>query len=217
MGSTASPTASPTAAPTGAPTSSPTSVPTSSPTDAPTATPTAALTATPTSAPTAVPTFRPTAAPTAKPTSAPTATPTTAPTGAPTSRPTAVPTAAPTVVTAAPTDFKSGPITCMNSSKFRLNKAKKKHCAYIMFKQDRRKRLCQQNRVRTGCPSSCGIDGCCADRDSFRFKNNKLKKKSCEWVNGNPKRRKSYCKRRRVEAECVKTCKNCQQFVVKDP
>merc|ERR1712194_130621 len=215
MGSTASPTASPTAAPTGAPTSSPTSVPTSSPTDAPTATPTAALTATPTSAPTAVPTFRPTAAPTAKPTSAPTATPTTAPTGAPTSRPTAVPTAAPTVVTAAPTEFKSGPIACINDKAFRLNEGKKKHCAYIMFKEPRRQRLCQQNRVRIACPSTCGIDGCCTDRDTFRFKNGKNKKKSCEWVDVNKNRRKTYCKRRRVEAECVNTCNNCQPLVVK--
>merc|ERR1711935_290325 len=159
----------------------------------------------------------PTESPTLSPTTTPTATPIAAPTTAPTSRPTAAPTAAPNVATAAPTESKSGPITCMNDDDFRINKKKKKHCAFITWKEGRQTRLCQMNKVRVNCPSSCGIDGCCTDRAAFRFKNDKQKRRSCEWVDVKLKRRTTYCEMRRVKSECVKTCNNCQPFVVKPP
>merc|ERR1740136_84878 len=104
------------------------------------------------------------------------------------------------------------PKSCVNNSKFRLNDQKKKHCAYIMLKEPRRQKLCQQLHVRNACPTSCGVGGCWADSVKFRFRNNNDKKKGCNWINGTMKRR-VFGDRKRVTGECVETCNNCQSNV----
>ena len=140
--------------------------------------------------------LQPTSLPTAVPTSAPTSTPTTSPTAAPTNKPV--------------------PISCVNNPTFRLlGGVKNSHCAYITYKKGRRERLCQQLRVRTNCPSSCGVERCCADSVTYRFQNKNDKTKGCAWI-GKLKRRKRkvYCDQtRRINAECFKSCKNCQKPV----
>merc|ERR1712238_27097 len=164
------PTAAPTSLPTAVPTFMPTSAPTAPPTSMPTSTPTTAPTAAPTSMPTSAPTDAPTVAPTAGPTSTPTANPTSAPTVSPTSAPTVSPTSAPTdAPTFAPTSTPSfAPSACTQVSSFRINGKKKKNCAFVSRKEKRRIKLCNKERVRSNCPSSCGL--CCADDNEFSLR-----------------------------------------------
>merc|ERR1712161_140071 len=213
------PTAAPTSLPTAVPTFMPTSAPTASPTSMPTSAPTSAPTAAPTSMPTSAPTDAPTVAPTAGPTSAPTANPTSAPTVSPTSAPTVSPTSAPTdAPTFAPTSTPSfAPSACTQVSSFRINGKKKKNCAFVSRKEKRRIKLCNKERVRSNCPSSCGL--CCADDDEFEFEteDDRVDKKDCAWIAKKFARRKGYCTDRgdspNIRANCQLTCDNCPTLV----
>jgi len=132
------------------------------------------------------------------------------PTAKPTSTPTTAPRATPTI---APTE-QPAPKSCVNNPKYRLNNQKKKNCAFITIKESRRQKLCQQLIVRKECPSSCGVEECCADSVKFKFRINKKnkKKRGCAWINASKKRR-AFCDKTRVKAECVNKCNNCQTTV----
>lgn len=145
----------------------------------------------------------PTGPPRARPT---TTSHTSSPTGPPASRP-----------IAASTELKPWLVTCINDKSFVVNNKLKKNCGFVVRKPKRRTKLCQRGNVRDACPSSCGIDGCCADSSAFLLKNKNDKMKSCRWVNKRKMRKALYCERARVKSECISTCDNCQDEVVLAP
>jgi len=123
-------------------------------------------------------------------TSSPTFTspPTSKPSGSPTIHPSSLPTSAPSTSspTSSPTNF------CADDSTYTYIE-EDRTCSFIDAKGWRRKKFCEFDEVRVGCPRTCGVCDC-RDNASFRIykaKNNKYKK--CKWVPKKNKRKKKHC------------------------
>lgn len=114
--------------------------------------------------------------------------------------PTALPTLSPGPTSLAQT------VTCANDPDFRAGGEKKRNCACVLVKKQRRINQCKKQKTTRNYPILCGV--CCGDSGTFRFRIPSGKRRGCVWLRrGN--RAEGFCKKNKVRTECVESCDNC--------
>jgi len=125
------------------------------------------------------------------------------------------PTDSPTV---SPTDAPTRSDDCEDDEDFKHNGKSFQNCDWVGDREDRRKRLCTENRdVLKNCPKTCkdcDNDECKNDKD---FRHDGVSFQNCDWVGDKEDRKKRLCKdEREVRKNCSKTCKECDNDECKD-
>lgn len=232
VGPSATPSDAPTVLPTNEPSILPTSEPSSIPSEEPSEEPSYAPTVFPSDEPTNVPSEKPTDRPTMRPSLVPSEKPsedpsevpswypsdnpsfdpTTIPSFQPTGRLSLLPSALPSMTafpTLSPTEF-----VCKNNESFEYDL---RTCQKIALSDDRLQ-VCTNSEVERNCPIACGV--CCEDDETYLFRTNSGKIKSCAWIAKDTQRLK-YCNDFRsgkmVRVACPATCNYCPPHNVGSP
>lgn len=203
----------PTNEPSMIPSNEPSTVPSYNPTGIPSQEPSYHPSRNPSKIPTVVPSSKPTEKPSGHPSEYPSWLPSDSPSVYPSTNPSTIPSSLPSdapsnlpsaTLPSTPTEF-----VCKNSESFEYDL---RTCQKIALSDDR-VAACTNPEVERNCPITCGV--CCEDDETYFFRTNSNKRKSCAWIAKSSNRLK-YCNTFRsgkmVRVACPNTCSYCPPY-----